>query len=621
MCGICGSTDTRHTTSVSAMTAHMVHRGPDDEGHFTDDQHSFAMAARRLSVIDISGGHQPLSNEDQTVWATLNGEIYNYLPLIDRLHKRGHRFTTACDTEVLVHLYEEYGDDLVHALDGMFAFSLWDTQRARLLLARDRFGEKPLFYHESGGELTYASELTALVAGLATRPEVNAAAVDSFFIFGYVRGPDSIVNGISQLSPGSKLVWRRGAGAEIRRYWKPAVSGHRVAPPFDELVAETETLMEASVRGRMVSDVPLGVLLSGGIDSTLITALATQQSRAGVKTFTVGYEGTSADERSTARRTAEFFGTDHHELVLSDDDACTWTLSMLSSIDQPLGDPALIPLAALAEFARSHVTVALGGEGADELFGGYPRYRWLDRKSALAPHLSNARAAVAERLHAHPDRRARRIAETLAPGSVLLSHVDWVTNRRRHLRSFLYGPKLRSALAADHCIRDLERMYELVGPVAPSDFLMRLDQQDWLPDDVLAKADRAGMSASLEVRTPYLETRLAELANSLPSSLHLSRSGKSLLRSALTRISPQLASRKKHAFEVPASRWLGQGLTSALRQQLHEGALFAEGWLDAKATNAILVEHISGTRDHSAVLWPALALGLWLDRYRSRWHA
>jgi asparagine synthase (glutamine-hydrolysing) len=595
----------------------MRHRGPDDDGIYIDQLANVGLGARRLSVIDVAGGHQPVSNEDRTVWAVLNGEIYNYPALRQRLQVRGHTFGSKSDTEVLVHAYEDFGDDLVHALEGMFAFAIWDGRRRHLLLARDRFGEKPLFYSHQGGALTFASELTALRAGGAGG-ELSPQSVDAFFVFGYIPGPGTILGGVQQLSPGHCLTWEKATGAvAVRRYWAPLPMPSGPRPPFRELVEETEQLLEDSVRTRLIADVPLGVFLSGGVDSTLVTALAARNSSLPVKTFTIGYDVGRVNELEPARRVAAMLGTDHHETVLTLEDVKTRVPSVLGALDQPIADQALVASHALAQDARREVTVAVGGEGADELFGGYPRYRWLARSLRLhrripAPALAGASVALEKFPLAG---RAQRLREMFLPGPSSGRHFQWVTGRRMALRSRLYGTRLRSELAKQKFW--LEEMAppgpELDGEIAG---IMRLDQTSWLPDDVLAKADRASMLVSLEVRTPFLDRRLAEFASTIPAAIHCEGQGKALLRAVLARILPEApGSRPKTAFRVPSAEWLRGPLAGSLSDQLRNGRLYRERWFDRDAVAHIAREHQSQRRDWSSVLWPIYALGVWMDRF------
>ncbi len=622
MCGIAGSTRDPSGRAVGRMCAILRHRGPDDEGVHSDAAAQVSIGARRLSIIDLAGGHQPLCNEDGTVWAAFNGEIYNHPKLREDLRARGHTFATGTDTEVLVHLYEEYGEAMVHALEGMFAFAIWDERERRLLLARDRFGEKPLFVHERDGELLFASEVTALLAVEPRLRELDPYAIDAFFVFAYVPGPGTIVEGVRQLEPGRLLSWTRAGGSHERVWWSPPAVQAPRRESAAELAAEVRELFEESVRARMVADVPVGVFLSGGVDSTLVAIAAAKASSRRLRTFTVGYDVGAVNETERARAVARHLDSEHHEVTLTQADVATRVPALLASLDQPLADRATVPLHALSEFARPRVTVALGGEGADELFGGYPRYRWLERarrvQGALPERALRSLAAAMRRSGRWTP--AARASSRLAPTPMLERNLDWVTSERRHEREGLYGPRLagvdRSRLLAD--LR--ARAGELDGGAAAR-WLMHLDQVHYLPDDVLVKTDRASMLASLELRTVFLHRGLAELASSLHSSVHLAGAGKALVHSMLP---PDVlpASRfgryRKTAFRVPAAQWLRGPLAPLVREQLAGGAIFREGYFERGVAERLVREHEAATHDHSDRLWPLLALGLWVDRFDGR---
>jgi asparagine synthase (glutamine-hydrolysing) len=602
------------------MCAKLRHRGPDDEGVHSDGTSGVSIGIRRLAVMDVAGGHQPLSNEDGSVWVAFNGEIYNHQRLREDLRAMGHTFATSSDTEVIVHLYEEYGEELVHALEGMFALALWDERRGRLLLARDRFGEKPPFLHEHGGELSFASELSALLEVNPQLRELEPAAIDAFFVFAYVPGPGTIVRGVRQLPPGHLLSWERaGDGCEQRCWW--SAGDVRVEPRerMEPLVAEARRLFDESVRTRMIADVPVGVFLSGGVDSTLVALAAAEHSSQRLQTFTIGYDVGSVNETVQARRTAEHLDSEHHELTLTQADVAERAPRVLAGIDQPLGDRALLPLNALSEFARPRVTVALGGEGADELFGGYPRYRWLERsrqlESALGPAAASSLGALLRR--AAPSGRAARAVERLAPSPLLERNLDWATGDRRHARHQLYGPRL-AGIDGARVLGDLAtRAGELDGNGTVR-WLMHLDQVDYLPDNVLFKTDRAGMLASLEIRTVFLNRELAELAASVDTSVHLGGGAKALVRAMLPdgiMDASGFGSYRKTAFRVPAAQWLRGPLEPLMRRQLERGVLYEEGYFDRAAAAELVREHNSAASDHSDLLWPLLALGLWVDRF------
>ncbi|HTB71424.1 MAG TPA: asparagine synthase (glutamine-hydrolyzing) [Solirubrobacteraceae bacterium] len=622
MCGIAGSTDDPAGQAVRAMCATLRHRGPDDEGVHSDAPAGVTIGARRLSIMDIDGGHQPLCNEDETIWAAFNGEIYNHPALREDLRARGHVFTTGADTEVLVHLYEEYGESMVHALEGMFAFAIWDARERRLLLARDRFGEKPLFLHERDGELLFASEVSSLLDVAPALRELDPYALDAFFVFAYVPGPGTIVRGVRQLEPGRLLSWTRERGSRERTWWSPVEVDVRRREPPQELAAQVSALFEESVRTRMVADVPVGVFLSGGVDSTLVAVAAARASSRRLKTFTVGYDVGAVNETERARAVARALDADHHEVTLTQADVAERVPPLLARLDQPLGDRATVPLHALSQFARPRVTVALGGEGADELFGGYPRYRWLERarrvQAALPDRAIRSLAGALGR--AGSGTPAARASARLGPGPMLERNLDWVTSERRHRRAELYGPGL-AQLDRGRLLVDLaERAGELDGGAAAR-WLMHLDQVHYLPDDVLVKTDRASMLASLELRTVFLHRGLAELAGSLDTAVHLVGAGKALVHAMLppgVLPASRFGRYRKRAFRVPAAEWLRGPLAPALREQLAHGTIYEADYFDRGVAARLAREHDAGTHDHSDRLWPLLALGLWADRFHGR---
>jgi asparagine synthase (glutamine-hydrolysing) len=604
---------------VRNMCALLVHRGPDDEGIYCDPG-GVSIGTRRLAVMDVAGGHQPLCNESGDVWVAFNGEIYNHRRLREQLRERGHRFNTTTDTEVLPHLYEEYGDAFVSSLEGMFALALWDATRGRLLLARDRFGEKPLFVHERGGNLVFASELTALLSVSPQLRELDPAAIDAFFVFAYVPGPRTIVRGVRQLAPGSMLAWERDTRRTSERSWfSPPASGDDASEPFRLVASEAERLFQDAVATRMIADVPVGVFLSGGVDSTLVALAAARQSSQRLKTFTIGYDVGSVNETLKARSVAERLGADHHELTLTLAEVAEHAPPLLAGLDQPLGDRALVPLRALSEFARPRVTVALGGEGADELFGGYPRYRWLERAERAQEYVPSRAAqaigGLARRDGTVPAGLGR--AARLAPAPLLERNLDWVTADRRHARASLYGPAL-SGVAPNLVLDELGALAGERNGASVGRWAMHLDQVHYLPDDVLVKTDRASMLASLELRTVFLSRELSELASSVGAPIHLSGGGKALVHDMLPkdlRARSGVRGYRKTAFRVPAAEWLRGPLAPAFDEQLRRGTLYTDGYFDCDAVQALVRGHSAGARDHSERLWPLLSLGLWVDRF------
>jgi asparagine synthase (glutamine-hydrolysing) len=594
------------------MAQSLIHRGPDDGGVHVDPSSGVAIGARRLSIIDIEGGHQPLSNEDGTVWAALNGEIYNYPRLRRQLLGRGHQLTTQCDTEVLVHLYEDFGADLVHALEGMFAFVIWDSRREELVLARDRFGEKPLFYDTTAGELSFASELSALQAA-GERGDIDALAVTGLLTLGYVPGPRTMYERVRQLPAGHVLRWPLAEQrATITRYWEMPPSASANTASLEVLVDETEDLLDRSVRSRLVADVPVGVLLSGGLDSTLVAALARRHTT-DLKTFTVAYDSGVVNEDAPARVTSELLGSDHHELRLGASWIAEHVPALLSTLDQPIADPAFVALTAISQLAREQVTVVVGGEGADELFFGYPRYRWLARAQRLGRVVPPAPAHLAANLarRAAGGARAGRLADVLQPASPLLRNLGWITDGLLADRAGFYGPRMQDGGDRD----DLRALVsELWGHGTGSALnASRLDQRLYLCDDILQKADRASMSMSLEMRTPFLERTLAEFSATVAPEIHMAGGGKNLLRRVLRRVLPAAGTgRKKTAFRVPVADWLRGPLAASVDEHVLHGRLVRDGWIEP-AAGTHLVGRLATEDGAARELWPLFCVGTWLD--------
>jgi len=592
----------------------MHHRGPDDRGEVVDRETGTTLAATRLSIIDVQCGHQPLSNEDGSVWAVLNGEIYNHAALRSELIGRGHSFTTGTDTEVLVHLYEEHGEALLDRLTGMFALALWDSRRRRLLVARDRFGEKPLFYAETRRGVAFASELDALEVLTGGPGPVDEAAVDAYFVLGYVPGTATFVDGVHQLAPGHLLTVEDGS-VQVRQWWEP----RRVEAPLgeDALVAALCDELPGIVGATAGADVPVGVFLSGGVDSALVTALLGVVLGGPVRSFTVGYAGAGPGELNPARTAARALGTEHHELELGDSDIASLVPSLLRGLDQPVADPALVALHAVSRFAREHVTVALGGEGADELFGGYPRYRWAGRAEGIQRVLpgSLARRAAAALHGSALGHRARRLGDVIAPLDRSSRDLLWVTNGRASERAMVFGPRLvgYSEMAWPPLIDSSLPAADGDAPTA----LMDCDRRRWLPGDVLAKADRASMLASLEMRAPFLSQRVDELAARLAPAEHARRPGKRVLRRVLAEVAPEVELRPKAAFEVPMAAWLHGPLAPLVGGALEEGPAVADGWFSREAVIRLKGELLARGRDPSPVLWPIIVFNAWLDERAS----
>lgn len=620
MCGICGIVSAEGAPDLGAverMNATLVHRGPDDEGTFS--RGPVALAARRLSIIDLAHGHQPIANEDGSVVVVQNGEIYNHRELREELAGRGHRFATDCDTEVLVHLYEEHGDAFAERLRGMFAIALWDDRRGRLLLARDRFGIKPLYYRRAGGELSFASELKALLEQPGFSRAIDPEALAAYLTFNSIPAPLTIFAEARKLPPGHLLAWE-GGGIEIRRYARPGPppASEQREGSADLLAAELREVLADSIRAHLVADVPVGVLLSGGVDSGGITALASAAAGEPLKTFSIGFEEAGFDELGRARQVAERYGTDHHELVLRPD-AVELFPKLVEAFDEPFGDSSALPTYLVSELAASEVKVALSGEGGDELFGGYYTYV----ADLLAPRIGRLAALAAPLAEALPsgdrrvgfDYKAKRFARAahLPP---LEAHHAWKE---------IFSPQTRAALlgARDPDFDPVDLYRERYAETAGSEPLARLQDVDlgiYMVDDLLVKTDRSSMAHSLETRVPFLDQKVADFALSLPRPLRVRGFAKKrLLRQALAPLLPQeVVGGRKQGFSVPVAAWLRGPLQPFAREALSAANLERQGCLDPATVQGVLDRHVSGREDLSRQLWGLIAFTLWYDRYAER---
>jgi asparagine synthase (glutamine-hydrolysing) len=623
MCGICGLAaldgGAVDTAPLAAMSAALVHRGPDDAASVADGP--VALAARRLAIIDLEGGRQPVASEDGRVHGALNGEILNHAELRDDLRRRGHRFASRCDTEVLVHLYEERGERMLDALRGMFAIAIWDARERRLLLARDRFGIKPLYWRATGGVLAFGSELKALRVLPGFRGEVDPDAVEAYFTFNSIPSPLTIFADVRKLEPGTLLSWRPGHAPEIRRWCRPAPVDARDVRREDEreLAVELADRLRDSVRAHLVSDVPVGVWLSGGVDSGLLAALAAQESGQRLRTFSIGFEERSFDELDRARLVAGRLGADHHEAILGAADAVTLPL-IAAAFDEPYADSSALPTFAVAQLTRRHVKVALSGEGGDELFGGYHTYV----ADLLAPRLAGA-ARVArplvERLPSSSrrvslDYRARRFvrAAQLPP---LERHHGWKEILSPALRAQLLAPLHDGRVPGDPVDRLRARYAETAG-AEPLARLQDADVAPYLADDLLTKTDRMSMLHSVEVRVPFLDPVVAELALALPTSAKVrGLAKKRLLRAVASTLLPrQIARGAKRGFSIPMAAWLRGELLPMARDVLAPDALRRGGVLDPAPVTRLLDEHVARRDDHSRALWGMLCFVLWQEQMR-----
>jgi asparagine synthase (glutamine-hydrolysing) len=595
---------------LGAMDAAIAHRGPDDSGTYVDDR--CGMGMRRLSIIDLDGGRQPIANEDGTVWVVFNGEIYNYRALRRDLTARGHRFATRSDTEVLVHLYEERGPALVELLDGMFGAAIWDRRRERLLILRDRLGIKPLYYAVTPRSLVFGSELKALMAHPDTPRALSTSALSHYLSFGVTPADEAMLDGVRKLLPGHLLVYRRGR-VEVRRYWDLQPSPRQIDP--EAAAREVRYRVREAVRSHLVADVPVGAFLSGGIDSATVVGTMVELG-ARPKTFSIGFDDPQFDELAWARLVARRFDTDHHELVVRPD---AWSLAeeLVWFLDEPFADVSAIPTYLVAKLAAAEVKVVLSGDGGDELFAGYDRYplalaeaRRFDRLPAVARRALGLLSALL------PDR---------APGKHWLRHASLPARLRfidgeslfpADLKRRLRGPALAGLDATADPPEARARLYER----APGDALGRLlylDTMTYLPLDILTKVDRMTMAHSLEARPPLVDHHLVEAVFSMPSSLKLADgSPKAVLKRAVADLlPPEITTRPKWGFGVPIRRWFRGPLSEPVVALLTDERTRTRGHLDPRFVRALCDEHRAGRRDQSVRMWGLVMLELWCRRF------
>ena len=615
MCGICGivsSNGPADPDRLAAMSAKLVHRGPDSDGIFAEGQ--AALAARRLAIIDLETGDQPIANEDSTIHVVQNGELYNYRELRAELERAGHRFRTHGDTEVLVHLYEQEGLEFARRLRGMFAVALWDAPRRRLVLARDRYGIKPLYYRaNSSGGLEFASELRALPRG-----EIDLDALEAFLAFNSIPAPLTIFRDARKLPPGHLLVWEAGE-TRVERFARPAPAALDDLRDDDEaeLIEELRARLRDSVRAHLVSDVPVGVLLSGGIDSSALTALAAQESHEPVRTFSIGFEERSFDELGDARLVAERYGTQHRELVLRPD-AALLLPALAEAFDEPFADSSALPTYLVSQLAAQDVKVALSGEGGDELFGGYYTYV-ADQLALRAGGAARLARPLVERL---PTSTARASFDYKAKRFVRGAHLPPL--ERHHAWKEIFSPEARAELTGRRHAFDPVDLYRArFAETEGAEPLARLQDVDlgiYLVDDLLVKTDRASMAHSLEARVPFLDPAVTNFAAALPAKhrVHGLRK-KVLLRKAVAPLVPrEIVRGKKRGFSIPAAAWLRGELEPFARETLSAETLRRQGYFRPEAVTALLDRHVAGKEDLSRQLWGLLAFTLWHEHHVER---
>jgi asparagine synthase (glutamine-hydrolysing) len=625
MCGVCGiaTADPEQPIEVDLlvrMADAIAYRGPDDSGVHVGP--GIGLAMRRLSIIDLATGHQPMQNEDRTVHLVFNGELYNYRELRAQLRAQGHEFRTESDTEVVVHAYEEWGTSCLDSLRGMFAFAMWDDRAQRLVLAADRFGIKPLYFGVLDGGLVFGSELRCLLVSGQLSKEIDDAALAEYFTLGYIPPPATIFRQARKLEPGTLLEWTRSGGPVVHRYWDvPPVRNHGTVGRREDVQLELRELLRDSVKAHLVSDVPLGAFLSGGIDSSSVVALMSEVSSGTVRTFSVGFEAQEHDERPLARLVAERFGTDHHEFVLEPESVDVLP-KLVQHFQEPFADSSALPTYYISKLARSFVKVALSGDGGDELFVGYPTFIGVE----LARHAQRLPAVARRALTALPDS---------VPWTVGSRWGDRINRWRKWAAD--------TALPPEDAYRSKLTMAGLptVKPLLTAELRERLDQEDpfrtvdaalarapttrslerilyaglnvSLPGDMLVKVDRMSMANSLEVRVPLLDHVVAEFVTQLPVALRFPRWRlKALLKDTMASSLPrEVLQQRKHGFTIPLASWFRGDLNSFAREILLGADARGRGFLDTRAIEAFLREHTRGSRNLGSAIWSLLMFELW----------
>lgn len=631
MCGIAGFVESPSSPAplppeARAALAHRMcdvirHRGPDDEGVWTSDGAvgaSVALGMRRLSIIDLSTGHQPIHNEDRTVWIVFNGEIYNFRELRETLEAAGHAFYTATDTEVIVHAYEEWGSAAIERLRGMFGLAIWNTRTRTLLLARDRAGIKPLHYATANGRLYFGSEIKSLLEAPDVPADLDPAALDHYLSFLYTPRDGSIFKAIRKLPPGHLLTWCGGQLSVEQYFQLPA--DESFAGSEADAVAELTHVLTDAVRSHLISDVPLGAFLSGGIDSSLVVGLMARASAARVKTFSIGFDDPAFDELEHARRVARHFDTDHHEFVVRPDGVAILD-RLIAHFDEPFADSSAIPTWYVSEMARRHVTVVLSGDGGDELFGGYDRY------------LPHPRVVAFDRYSPRALRRVAAIAAAKLPhgarGKNFLRHVAR-DDQGRYLdsirffsgdeKSALLAPGLMDRLGDSDPEARMATHFERYAALPWPSQMMRFDAETYLPEDVLTKVDRMSMAHSIESRVPLLDNRVIALATSLPAAFKIKDGRrKHVLKEVAAALLPRdILDRRKQGFGVPLATWFRGGLKELFADTLLSPSSLQRGYFNARYVRQLVDEHLSSRRDHTLRLWQLVVFERWQQLYVER---
>lgn len=624
MCGICGILnfgidELVNRETLRRMCTVMSHRGPDDEGFFVE--RNVGLGMRRLSIIDLSTGHQPISNEDGTVWIVFNGEIYNHLIVRKELESKGHKFSTNTDTEAIVHAYEEYGEDCVSKLRGMFAFAIWDEAKKKLFLARDRIGIKPLYYCIDDKRLIFGSELKVILEYPGIPKDLDFNALDNFLTFEYIPAPLTIFKKIKKL-PQAHTLSVENSKISINEYWKLHFKG--VKRTEEETCDELYEVLKEAVKMRLMSDVPLGAFLSGGIDSSTVVGLMSEVMDRPVKTFSIGFDDPSYNELNYARAVSKHFGTDHTELVIKPD-IVGWVDRLIKYLDEPFGDFSIFPTFLVSELAREHVTVALSGDGGDELFAGYEYYiaDKIESYYRKLPAIFRKKLipSVVDSIPPSPQKKGlinkikRFVEGTQHPDR--LRHFRWAKFFSEEEKALLYSEDIRRELeGVDTYLPFTKYLTESNG----ADYLgqeLFSDIKTYLCDDILVKVDRMSMANSLEARVPFLDHKFVEFVATIPSGMKLNGfESKYILKKSMSRILPkETLYRNKQGFSIPIKNWLKDELKPLMEEVLSSKRIKKEGFFNPDYVDRLKVEHLNGIENHSHRLWALMVFEIWQDVY------
>ncbi len=623
MCGITGYIGQGDRRILEKMTGSLRHRGPDDEGFYLKD--GIGLGHRRLSIIDLKTGHQPMTNEDKTVWLIFNGEIYNFKGLREKLISQGHKFVTQSDTEAIIHLYEEKGEEFLKELNGMFSLALWDKGKKRLILARDRLGQKPLYYALVNQSLVFGSELKSVLEYPQIKKELDWQSLAKYLIYEYPPAPHTIFKDIYKLGPGEYLV-HQNKQIVVKKYWEISFNRHPEELTKQEYISELEKRFEEAIKKRLVADVPLGIFLSGGIDSTSIAYYAQKNSLSKIKTFSIGFKDKSFDESNYARQAAKFLKTEHYEQILEPEDCLGLIPQIADFLDEPLADASIIPTFLLSKFTREKVTVALSGDGGDELLMGYPTFQayYFDRIYQKIPNwLKNylinpiIRHLPVSFDNISFDFKLKRFI-TGSQYQPEIRNQIWLGSFLPEQIKKIFTPSVYQQIKPDNIFGDIEDYLKKVNNEQLSNRLIYLYLKNYLQDDILVKTDRASMAVSLEVRAPFLDHELVDFINSMPNQYKLRGwQTKYLFKELMKDKVPQnIVFRSKKGFGMPVAKWIKDELKDFVLDIFSQSKIKRQGIFNFDYINQLLREHFNSQKDNRKLIWTLLVFEIWLEK----WH-